>query len=35
MNHAEDQATCSEHLTTILSPAKSAARMGESALWNE
>lgn len=35
MYHIEDQATCSEHLTTTVFPEKSDARIGEIRLWNE
>lgn len=31
----EDHATCSEHLTTHVLPAKRDARMGEMRLWKE
>ena len=34
-NHIEDQATRSEHLTTMVLPAKREARTGERRLWNE
>lgn len=34
-NHFEDHATCSEHFTTMVSPANNDARMGERRLWKE